>query len=420
MDPKTVEAILEDFQSKINLLEESVNNHRRALPALLKPADAVVQAWNQVKTILDDIGKPHNALSRLEEKIDNLTLSMKNDPKENRVPTYSSIVKKPAAYKTIIAKAKNPVQDNLNPTRVKEAVCNKLRDKVSNCASVTINGKGVVFNLLNEKSKNDLVEAIQNDCDLNAVIDTYEPKPKCPTIKVPNIDYSVAESELISTLCSRNPILNDGENNLKLLFTIKKKFYYDAILVISPHLFQKLMNSGDTSICTVWSASSVEETFLIRKCGNCLSFEHTTRDCPCKQEKACRKCGNIFSTSTTNNNEQSDFRKHIARCQHINCVSCSKDNLDSRHCFGDEMCVTYKRKCSALQRITCYDSSKIVTYSSSSSQLNQIPTNTQSTTSDHQTRIVTRSRRNITSQQHPRSQSPTLSYSDLDSVASMF
>ena len=47
----------------------------------------------------------------------------------------------------------------------------------------------------------------------------------CPTLKLCNIDYSIPKSELISQLCTKNPILTDEQEHIKLLFSIDKKYY---------------------------------------------------------------------------------------------------------------------------------------------------------------------------------------------------
>ncbi|KAJ6221470.1 hypothetical protein RDWZM_000015 [Blomia tropicalis] len=165
-------------------------------------------------------------------------------------------------------------------------------------------------------------------------------------------------------------MLHANERTNKQTISIKKRFYYDAVIVLSPHLFQRLMSNPETTLCAVWSASQAEEIFLVKKCGNCLCFDHGSRDCPLGHMKACRICSKTFSTKPNGNT--SDFKNHIKNCESASCINCNRENLNPNHRPDDPSCPIYKRKTSAMQRITCYDSEKIIKFDTSSQQPSRI------------------------------------------------
>lgn len=395
MTTETIDQLTNKFQNLIVDLEKSISDNNRVKPAVLDPATKVCMAWGQLKIAIDNLTTTNDVLARIEKKIDSA----------KGTPSYSDAVRKPVSIKTVIAKSRLP---NITPIEVKESICNKLVDKISNCNSVTINSKGVAFNFNGERGKNLLIEAIADDPLLNENIEVYEPRPKCPTIKLCNIDYSVTEHDLIDTLIRNNPILQDADNSMKLLFSIKKRFYYDAVIVLSPHLFQRLMSNPETTLCAVWSASQAEEIFLVKKCGNCLCFDHGSRDCPLGHMKACRICSKTFSTKPNGNT--SDFKNHIKNCESASCINCNRENLNPNHRPDDPSCPIYKRKTSAMQRITCYDSEKIIKFDTSSQQ----PSRIMDVPASHPARVITRSQTrqtqpttNATQSQQHHSQSTT-------------
>ena len=239
-------------------------------------------------------------------------------------------------------------------------VCNCVDALVANirCERIAISKRNVAFSVPDEESKCNLITAIREDGVLNQTVEVFEPKPKCPTIKITNIDDSTAECDLITLLTQQNEFLKDDAKHLRLLFTIKKRSCYDAVLAISPHLHHRLTTAG--LVYAGWTASKVEEIFLVNQCGKCFSFEHRARDCPHGHHKSCRNCGGSFSSRSTDG-RTSEFAQHIRTCDTMSCVHCCKiPNKPSNHLPNNTSCPQYAAREAALARKTCTDPDYII------------------------------------------------------------
>ncbi|KAH9421211.1 hypothetical protein DERP_012784 [Dermatophagoides pteronyssinus] len=284
-------------------MNKALNAHQRVHPEVTGPAkELAVQSQklldkylavteslksqiDNYRSLLNDTQTDNNEkLQKVLDKLESIPVNMSTP--------YNVVAQNPpkTCYKTVLVKPKNNL---LSPPQAKEAICNSIPASDIMCNQISINKTNVAFKFSNENSKNKFLKRVSENTDLNTAIDAYEPTPKCPTIKLKNIDYSTNESDIINQLITQND-LQDLRSHVKLLFTIKKRHYFDAILCVSPHVFELLFQR---TLFIGWSACNAEQIFLLGHCSKCLSFQHRTKDCPSQSNKKCKNCGISFSAS---------------------------------------------------------------------------------------------------------------------------
>nr|XP_027200162.1 uncharacterized protein LOC113794256 [Dermatophagoides pteronyssinus] len=359
---------LNDIKSAITNMHKALNSHQRVHPEVTGPAkelavqsqkllDLYLSMTDQLKSQIDNYRLLINdTQTDNNEKLQKILDKLESTPANEKPTPYNVVAQNPPKinYKTVLVKPKNNL---LNPPQTKEAICNSIPACDIKCNQISINKTNVAFKFSNENSKNKFLKSVSENPDLNTAMEAYEPTPKCPTIKLKNIDYSTNESDIINQLIMQND-MQDLKNHIKLLFTIKKRHYFDAILCVSPHVYDLLFQR---TLFIGWSACIAEQTFLLGHCSNCLSFQHRTKDCPNKSSKKCKNCGISFST-TRINNQQSEFITHIKNCSHFNCCHCAEKNLPAEHPALTDLCPLYCNKIKQTWDRTCYDSSTKVKF----------------------------------------------------------
>ncbi|OTF76398.1 hypothetical protein BLA29_002517 [Euroglyphus maynei] len=388
-----------NFQKTIDNLQAAVDNHPRVSNSVVAPAKELLpfvrsfieyhrQTTTRLSTEIDNYKKQISDLNNINElKFQKIIDKLESEPHtiQTTSATTQNNPQKPN-FKTVLVKPKNNL---LSPTEVKEAICNTVSTLDIKCNQVSINKTNVAFKFPNESSKNEFINRVSNDPNFNQALEAYEPTPKCPTIVLKNLDYSTNESEIVNQLIIQND-LDDLDNHIKLLFTIKKRYYFDAVLCISPHMFNKLQQR---TLYLGWTACNAEETFLLGHCSNCLNFQHRTSTCPNKNNKKCKKCGLSFST-IRRDHQQSEFSTHIKNCANHKCCLCLEKNLPTDHAALSDQCPIYQKKVRFIKDRTCYDGQKEVKF------FNRPLPNTPSNT-------------HTTSPQQPQQQSRKNSHTDL-------
>ena len=378
--PNLVTHSATNFDNAINDLEKALTTHNRVLPEVRNPAKNLITASkqymeslqqeisnvksqqslnNNFSTYLEKIisvinsnnDEKNQTLANIAEMVTKMQSSLNNNA---TTPTYSAAVtnNKPVqpTMKTILVRS-----ENTQPKDIKNIICHSINPDNMNCKEILINKTNVAFKFLNVTGMNKFTKELKSN-DSTKIFTAYEPSPKCPTIQIKNIDYSVPQSEFINKLISQNN-LTEYKNNIKLLFTIKRKNYYNAIICVSPHLYHKIINSP---IVVGWTASHTEEIFLLGHCNKCLSFSHKTRDCQ-NNTKCCNKCSSSHS-HTPSDNSPSPFLTHIKNCNTIFCKPCAEKNLPSNHSPLSETCPIYIRRVENIQKQTSYDQSIVVKF----------------------------------------------------------
>lgn len=357
------ESTVKDLELKISITKQAIKQHPRVTNEVMDPALALVRSAEKFLMA-------HKLyISGLKEQIQ--LLKQQNDDYKNDIINkidsapkacdYKEALMKPKKDKNITVIAKPREGSDMNSNQIKELICNTINPSDFKCEKIQINRYNVAYKFSDNNSKDKFLSSIASIPSIGNVTEAYEPRPKCPTIILKNLDYSTLESDLIQQLTEQNPHLNLSASNFKFLFSIKKKYHYNAILCVSPHVFHKIV---DQTITIGWTATLVEETFLISSCNKCLSFKHRSNSCPLEGNKKCRKCGNIFSTFNRNN-QQSDFQVHIKSCNTLKCVNCSEDRFfahNTHHHSQSDDCPSYSAKLKFTKNNTCYDEQKDIKF----------------------------------------------------------
>ncbi|XP_075678767.1 uncharacterized protein LOC142645703 [Dermatophagoides pteronyssinus] len=328
-----------------------------------------IGAETLIKNLRDQVAflENHNQLM-----MNNIVTKLDENIKSTNVKTYKdALSSKPTNQNLITILVKPKQNSNINPSQVKELICNTINPTKFKCVNVQTNKTNVAFKFRDVTNKNKFLNEIQLETKIYNHIEAYEPQPKCPTIIIKNIDYSILESDLIQTLIVQNDNLDLKAENIKILYTIKRKFFYNAVLCVSPHLYNKI---HDQTLTHGWTASIVEETFLIGACNRCLSFRHRTKECPLKDKKNCKNCGKCFSTIQTDNS-LSEFQIHIKSCKTTICFNCTENNstTDKNHPCQSTECPIYNSKLKQIKESTSYDENKIVKFNPKTQSININP-----------------------------------------------
>ncbi|KAJ6215673.1 hypothetical protein RDWZM_010173 [Blomia tropicalis] len=350
------------LRGHINKLKEAARTHSRVSPSVLEPANDLIKSAEeyidktafQFQQLLDTIQQ----LKEENEFLKNSVIEQLHQISNQNKPSFSEAVQKPVkvSTKTLLVKAKEG--NNITPKELKQVLCNAISPINIKCSEIKINRTNLAYQFFSEKAMENFSNEIKNNPNLQNIITAYEPAPKCPNIILKNIDYSTPETDIIKLIIQQNEDLDIHESNLKVLFTIKKAHYYDAIICVSPNIFHNINNK---IISVGWTASQAEETFLIGNCGKCLSFNHRTKDCTISGKK-CKKCNGIFSTKP-NGNQKSDFANHIHNCSQKKCFNCieSKQKEHNHEALSSE-CPIYNKRLSSIKNKICYDESKEVQF----------------------------------------------------------
>ena len=355
----------------MNTFIKNVENFLNYCKLEIKKRDDIIEVKDTESKKLKSINTTlHTSLEKVDiiaSKIDTITSKIEkienNKTVTSNCPTYSQIASTPPNIKREIVLVKAKVA-NLTPNKIKEMICNAINPNEVDSLCITVNKTNVVFELQSEGGKRRLIKLINNHEHLKNTLDASEPNPKCPTIILRNIDYSTPESDLISNIIERNNIVANP-SHFRILFTIKKKYYYNAVICISPHILH-ILQSLPNAIITGWTCSHLEETFLTGHCGRCFSFAHRTKDCNLAQStKRCRNCGDDFST-VSKTNSISPFAEHIRNCTNNptckNCLNHPRYSSVTQHHPDTQDCPIYQSRLHAIMKQICRDKDTVVLF----------------------------------------------------------
>lgn len=353
-----------NFEQSINNMSKTIDENPRVKSCVLTAAQELIKT-SKIFLVQNDfiIKNLQNELKSCKEEL----LSIQNNnniqnlnqtiPKSAATNSYANTLSKPPkkqSMKTILVKSKDEL---LKPNQIKEAICNAISSNEICCNQIILNKTNVAFKFPNDSSKSKFLNRIAANQILNQKIEAYTPTPKCPTIIIKNIDYSTPESELLNKIITQNNLSNLAKH-IKILYIVKKRFYYNAVLCISPHIFDQIIHKN---LYIGWSACPNEETFLLGHCSKCLSFQHKTKECQA-DTKMCRNCGLSFSTKKTINDNTSEFTQHVKNCTQLKCYHCLEKNLQTNHAALSPECPIFKNKIRQIKEKTCYDETTVVNF----------------------------------------------------------
>lgn len=210
---------------------------------------------------------------------------------------------------------------------------------------------------LTKEDSNQLKEIIEKDLNANFTIkENSELKPK---IKVVGLKKHIpfSNDELEEDLIMRND-LACGIEDVRLVKRIANEKYKDESIIfeVNPKVFSKLMKRQYVFLGT--QRLNVSEHIHIRRCGNCLEYNHGTKDCK-QKGKSCGKCGKGSHVSSSCGEE-------IERCQ--NCVKRNESlknkmkndfdeemKFDVQHSIYSKECPVYCELVKSVKRRTNYE-----------------------------------------------------------------
>lgn len=380
------------FTQELDKMKKVARNHPRVSPEVMKPLATFLEfterfiAFHNDKTTIaqaelesakisiDALSSVNSMVQTSMEKIEEKINMINNITPTQTKATYGSVAGRPPKPNleriAVLIKAKVA---NLSPFQIKTMICNSLNPTEFNPLSIIVNRSNVAVEVKNESDAKKLIKLINDHDNLKDSLDSYVPNPRCPNIIVRNVDYTTAEIDLIDTIINRNN-LDISANGLRVLYTIKRKFYYDAVICTSPDAFD-VLKSMEVPILTGWTGSWFEETVLTGHCGRCFSLSHRTKDCAMNPNtKKCHHCLEDFSTSRSGN-AQSPFNLHIKNCNSststpkcTNCSSHDRHTAVADHYSISPDCPLYRARYQSVVRLTCYDPTRKVSFRSRNSQ----------------------------------------------------
>lgn len=319
------------------------------------------------KNVIDSLTKANTTIQSSLDKIDEKIKAIGNGSSQVSA-SYSNMASRPPVFQKHVVLLKATIS-NLSPAQLKTMICNSLNPSEFDPVGISVNKTNVAVEVSSAKGAKKLIELVKRHEKLKDTVEAYEPNPRCPNVIIRNIDYSTSDSELIETIINRNN-LNFEPTHAKILFTIKRKFSYDAVICFSPHAYNALA-SLQSPIRTGFTGCMFEETVLTGHCSKCLSLSHRTRECTMnRQNKKCQHCLQEFSTIRNGNND-SPFYSHLRNCgpsssppKCANCTSHNKHSSNSDHYSLSMECPLFRARHQSVVKLTCYDKTRIVTFRS--------------------------------------------------------
>lgn len=331
--------------------EKMIIEHEREMDAKNARIDEILELNQHYKVLAGD----------LQDKVlTSITELAQQQQKQVNQPSYSDALKGRTqgqdAKKEIVAiKSKDRT---MNTREIKTSICNKYKSNQIKCTNLVVNKNNVIFEFDDDAKKKEFIKLIADDEQLK--LEAFEPGPKCPMIVIRNVDKETNEIDLIENMIDANNLREHADRkNFRIVFTTKRKYTYDATIVISPHVFKLIENFSVISVG--WNSRRLEETYVVEMCRNCYSYNHRTKFCPIKG-KLCRGCCKEFPTMKIDEDgkRSSPFWQHISECRERKCKHCPVNN--NNHRPDTEECPVYRLKLRKLKSMICYDGEKKVTF----------------------------------------------------------
>lgn len=280
-------------------------------------------------------------LDHLTDKISNL--QTQSSSYQNNPLTKVVVDVKKDFFPRVVIRPTTALTKKKSTTFLKELV---IRQEVKLNKSVVDDDGTIKADCWDEEHVKKLQEGFKDNPSYNVVV----PKLMKPRVKVTGGDDTVREAtddELIAWLIKQN---NLPENSyvtvVKRYLSRKKKT--TVIFEVDP--FSKVILLKDDKVLLGIQRAPIYESIDVRRCGRCLRFSHSTRECT-KVSISCGNCGQ-------------EGHKH-SECKNLKfCVNCHDKN-NKFHLNVKTNHQTVDKECSVLQDIIKSIKRRILTCSTS-------------------------------------------------------
>lgn len=242
------------------------------------------------------------------------------------------IMLKPKDKKTSSTDIKTLLRDKIDPSTLKVGIISTRQTRSG----------GLTVQVDTETSKQILVQAIDDCCDLKDKISAEEIKKLLPRQKVEDVPKDMTDDELIEVMYHRNDeiqshykdIQNFKENCVVKYRHAKKNKESDSVVIeVSPGLRKILLGKGYVNL--QWTRSSVSDYIHVTKCFQCCGFHHLSRHC--KDTQRCGRCAGPHKLADCHEDKVNS-----------RCINCTKHNdktrkkvYDTNHESVDPECPSY-------------------------------------------------------------------------------
>lgn len=287
------------------------------------------------KTVIEEIKK-------VDEEIKKVDLTLNNDgawtvvEKKNKKKPQSNFRKA-----TVIV---TPIHNNKPRDELRKSLKNNIESSANDImrlANAPANGISIVCE--DEEKCNKLIKEIESKFDDQVTV--TKPKNFNPRIKLLKLhDADKDDNRFVEILKNKNPQLEMAElkiikrENVRINGKIIENLT-NVIIEVNPTIHNEIMKTR--KIKHVWETVRVVDNVYVRRCYNCMGFNHNAIDC--KNMKACGQCSGEHSSRECCVKEKT-------------CVNCKKANhrmnqfgntkitLDVNHSAWSNDCNVYKRK----------------------------------------------------------------------------
>lgn len=212
---------------------------------------------------------------------------------------------------------------------------------VTGLSNAPANGIAIICD--NEEKCEGLIKEIENKFSKDVMVS--KPKIHNPRIKLLKLhDADNDDNKLVELLKDKNPLIQNAE--LKIIKREKVKIngkpsenVSNVIMEVTPAVHNIIMSSR--KLKHVWEIVKVVDNIYVRRCYNCLGFNHNANEC--RNLKACSTCAGDHSGRECAGKE--------LKC--INCVKLnermkfeenSKGYVNPCHSTWSKECPVYKKK----------------------------------------------------------------------------
>lgn len=323
-----------------------IDNHKNIFYLCMECVDFKKSITEKFKDILNGINESRDKLSNQESNLKDILIEInkvtanenkvvneikkltgKNDV-VNQTKTYASVCKNnpPVLVKPKTAQncqqTKEDIEKRVDPTDIKYTNIKSKQNGVmiieSESSAETENIKKVFEEKLGEK---------------------YEiriPEMRKPKLCIRGLRVKLSESEVLAKLRKQNDFLCDSD--MICIKIMEKKYgrdvYYNIIIEIDSDGFKKAIEKE--KLCIGWERCKVFDATYVKRCFNCLGFNHTSSNC--RSKLVCQKC-------LGDHKKENCDQDYIEKCS--NCLKANEKynlKLNVSHNVFSKDCHVYMQK----------------------------------------------------------------------------